>query len=680
MEQETMTPKNTGRKGVLSRIRERLLGTAGRNTPEAEADAGLEALLGAQTAQNESADPELALFDALEEGLGEAVEESIRLEVEVRIGPHFDESLSESTVEAVREATEQTEPSETAAALDESTEAVDTDPNAAEGTEDPDVIEEELDAEDAEAAEKTSRFKQPTQFRRGKSIRHHRLGQHLIDKGLITPQVLYAASKQQEVTGEKLGQILVENQYISNSERVEAILEVSAERIAQETVSKTRIPVDKLVEHKIIISTIHDDGIFVATLGDERMVRRIVAEYYPGKKITFVPFSPTKFAPFIANMRKSSDADDTVATKETVLDRLIYKAVSSGGSDLHFIPRGKSYSVYLRVNGVLEHEHEGPLDEFLAVAAQAKNRARLDSSKKHAPQNGSFQIEFNRKMVDLRVSASPNIEGECVVIRIQDPESINKKIQRLGISHIDKWMKATSRRGGLCLLTGGTGTGKTTTMYSTILNFDRQTKKIITIENPVEVRIAGISQVAVNEATGFDFNKALEAQLTQDPDVIAVGEVKNEETARTIVRAATSGHLVLGTLHTGSISETLDRLIGLGIKDHELRYILRGIMSQDLIRTVCKRCRGTCTEHDGFTCIECLGDGYDGRTLVSEVEYFHDHNDVDRLFAVREGREQPTWETIVEDAVNKFHQGITSEQELDRLFGAAARPYIERAA
>jgi general secretion pathway protein E len=668
MEQETMTPKNTGRKGVLSRIRERLLGTAGRNARETEANAELEALLGAEPGQN--ADPESALFSALEEGLGEAVEEAIRLEVEVRIEPHFTESLNESSSEAVLEL--EAEPSTIEPTADELVDAAPVED--ADG--DPEAIEDGLDAE---AAEKVSRFKQP-QFRRGKSIRHHRLGQHLIDKGLITPQVLYAASKEQEVTGEKLGQILVQNQYLSNSERVEAILEVSAERIAQETVSKTRIPVDKLVAHKMIISTIHDDGIFVATLGDERMVRRIVAEYYPGKKITFVPFSPTKFAPFIANMRKSSDTVDTVTTKETVLDRLIYRAVSGGGSDLHFIPRGKSYSVYLRVNGVLEHEHEGPLDEFLAVAAQAKNRARLDSSKKHAPQNGSFQIEFNRKMVDLRVSASPNIEGECVVIRIQDPESINKNIQRLGITHLDKWMKATSRRGGLCLLTGGTGTGKTTTMYSTILNFDRQSKKIITIENPVEVRIAGVSQVAVNEATGFDFNRALEAQLTQDPDVIAVGEVKNEETARTIVRAATSGHLVFGTLHTGSVSETLDRLIGLGIKDHELRYILRGIMSQDLIRTVCKRCKGTCTEHDGFTCIECLGDGYDGRTLVSEVEYFHDHNDVDRLFAVREGREQPMWETIVEDAVNKYHQGITSRQELDRLFGAAAQPYLERAA
>jgi general secretion pathway protein E len=145
------------------------------------------------------------------------------------------------------------------------------------------------------------------------------------------------------------------------------------------------------------------------------------------------------------------------------------------------------------------------------------------------------------------------------------------------------------------------------------------------------------------------------------------------------VRAATSGHLVLGTLHTGSITETIDRLIGLGIKDHELRYILRGIMSQDLMRTVCKGCHGTCVDHEGFTCAECAGEGYDGRTLVSEVEYFHDYNDVDRLFAVRDGREQPFWETLVEDAVNKYRAGVTNLQEIDRLFGAAARPYLERA-
>ena len=656
---ETTNPDKRERKGLMSRLRERLMGgtsvgadASGPSRGDPEIDAAAPA--------SEEADPDMDLLLELETDLAESLNESFRIDIEVTI-----ESIGQDGCEFAAD------PDHADAAI---------------ASEDADLIEtEELVGEPAgEIAEtapvQDSRFKQPTLFRRGKAIRHHRLGQHLIDKGLITQQVLYAASKEQEVTGEKLGQILVQNLYLSNAERVEAILEVSADRIAQETVSKTKIPVDLLEKHKIIISTIHDDGIFVATMTDERVVRRIVAEYYPGKKISFVPYSPTKLAPFIANMRKSSDAEDTVATKETILDRLIFRAVSGMGSDLHFIPRGKSYSVFLRVNGVLEHEHEGPMDEFNAVAAQAKTRARLDSSKKHLPQAGSFQVEFNRKMVDLRVSTTPNIEGECLVIRIQDPESINKNIQRLGITHLDKWLKATSRRGGLCLLTGGTGAGKTTTMYSTILNFDRQSKKIITLENPVEIRLAGVSQVGINEATGFDYNKALEAQLTQDPDIIAVGEVKNEETARTIVRAATSGHLVLGTLHTGSINETLDRLIGLGIKDHELRYILRGIMSQDLIRTVCPKCEGRGFGHDGLTCVECLGDGYSGRTLVSEVEYFHDHNDVDRLLAVREGREQPGWETIVEDAVNKYRMGITSEQELDRLFGAAARPLLERAA
>lgn len=656
---EKTNPDKRERKGLMSRLRERLMG----GTSVAGDVAGLERGdpgMGAAAHAAEDPDADTDLFLELETDIVESLNESFRVEVEVKI-----ESIGEIGDEFTADA------GHAAAAI---------------ASEEADLIEmEELVAEPAAAIDEpesaqNSRFKQPTQFRRAKAIGHHRLGQHLIDKGLITPQVLYAASKEQEVTGEKLGQILVQNLYLSNAERVEAILEVSADRIAQETVSKTKIPVDLLEKHKIIISTIHDDGIFVATMTDERVVRRIIAEYYPGKKISFVPYSPTKLAPFIANMRKSSDAEDTVVTKETILDRLIFRAVSGRGSDLHFIPRGKSYSVFLRVNGVLEHEHEGPMDEFNAVAAQAKTRARLDSSKKHLPQAGSFQIEFNRKMVDLRVSTTPNIEGECLVIRIQDPESINKNIQRLGITHLDKWLKATSRRGGLCLLTGGTGAGKTTTMYSTILNFDRQSKKIITLENPVEIRLAGVSQVGINEATGFDYNKALEAQLTQDPDIIAVGEVKNEETARTIVRAATSGHLVLGTLHTGSINETLDRLIGLGIKDHELRYILRGIMSQDLIRTVCPKCEGRGIGHDGLTCIECLGDGYSGRTLVSEVEYFHDHNDVDRLFAVREGREQPSWETIVEDAVNKYRMGITSEQELDRLFGAAARPLLERAA
>lgn len=663
MDMDTTNPDKEERKGMLSRLRERLMGgtSTGAAVEQFPATAQ-EPEITVPTAVDE--DPDFIMLRDMEASLEETLNESIRIDVE-EIVEFFEPDMDEADGEAGTDVSE-------VAGLHED---ADVEVAALPDTEEvPDDVQEEVQSVHE------PRFKQPAQFRKGKAIRHHRLGQHLIDKGLITPQVLYAASKEQEVTGEKLGQILVQNLYLSNAERVEAILEVSADRIAQETVSKTKIPVDLLEKHKIIISTIHDDGIFVATMSDERLVRRIVSEYYPGKKISFVPYSPTKLAPFIANMRKSSDAEDAVTTKETILDRLIFRAVSGLGSDLHFMPRGKSYSVFLRVNGVMEHEHEGPMDEFNAVAAQAKTRARLDSSKKHLPQTGSFQVEFNRKMVDLRVSTTPNIEGECLVIRIQDPESINKNIQRLGISHLDKWLKATSRRGGLCLLTGGTGTGKTTTMYSTILNFDRQSKKIITLENPVEIRLAGVSQVGINEATGFDYNKALEAQLTQDPDIIAVGEVKNEETARTIVRAATSGHLVLGTLHTGSINETLDRLIGLGIKDHELRYILRGIMSQDLIRTVCPKCEGRCIGHDGFTCIECLGDGYSGRTLVSEVEYFHDHNDVDRLFAVREGRAEPSWETIVEDAVNKYHAGITNLQEIDRLFGAAALPLLGKAA
>lgn len=523
---------------------------------------------------------------------------------------------------------------------------------------------------------KTPRFAATPRFRRGKKMNHHTLGQHLIDKGLITEQILFGASKQQEITGEPLGQILVQRQYLSNSDRVQAILEVSAERIAQETVSKTRIPVDLLEEHKIIISTIHDDGIFVSTMGDERRVRMIIAEYYPGKKITFVPYSPTKLGTFIANMRKSADVEDASSSKETVLDRLVFRALSGGGSDIHFLPRGRSYSVFIRINGIMGLEYEGTMDEFHAVIAQAKNRSRLDASQKHMPQTGSFQIEFNRKAIDLRVSCTPNIEGECMVIRVLDPEGVNKKISRLGITHLDKWLKGATRRSGLCLVCGSTGTGKTTTLNSTILNFNREEKKIITIENPVEIRISGVSQVSINESIGFTYNKALEAQLTQDPDVIVVGEVKDEETARTIIRAATSGHMVFGTLHTGSIEETLNRLMGLGIKDHELRYILRSIMAQDLIKTTCPTCNGAGHDGQGFSCHDCLGEGYSGRTVVSEVEYFHDSHDVDRFLAVAAGREERTWTTIVEDAVLKYREGRTTVQELDRLFGQAVVPYL----
>ncbi|WP_327211077.1 GspE/PulE family protein [Rhizobium leguminosarum] len=509
-------------------------------------------------------------------------------------------------------------------------------------------------------------------------LRAHNLGRNLLDKKKISEQTLFAAVKEQEVTGDRIGEILVRNQYLTNQDRVQAILEESPSRIAQEKVSKTRIPVELLEKHRIIVSTIHEDGIFVGTMGDERIVRRIVEHHYPDKTLTFVPYVASAFQPFLANMRKSADMDGAITSQENLLDRLVYKALAMGASDIHFLPRPKSYSVRFRANRIMMLEYEGTAEEFNKIVAQAKNRARLDTSKKHLPQDGSFQLEFNRKMIDLRVNTTPNIEGESMVIRVQDPERVNPHIQNLGITRLDSWVKGVTREGGLCLVCGKVNTGKTTTLNATTRYFDRHAMKIVEIADPIEQRIADVSQISINESIGYTFNKALEAQLRQDPNVVILGEVRDDETARTMMRAAATGIMVIATLHTGSILESVNRLIGLGVKDHELKYVLRAVMAQNLIRKVCTSCHGTGRASDGFACHDCGGEGYAGSTLVSECEYFHDHEEVDRLLSMRtDASVARSWPTIVEDAVGKYRQGVTDLLELDRVFGAEVRPYLE---
>jgi general secretion pathway protein E len=509
-------------------------------------------------------------------------------------------------------------------------------------------------------------------------LRTHNLGRNLLDKKKISEQTLFAAVKEQEVTGDRIGEILVRNQYLTNPDRVQAILEESPSRIAQEKVSKTRIPVELLEKHRIIVSTVHEDGIFVGTMGDERIVRRIVEYHYPDKTLTFVPYVASAFQPFLANMRKSADMDGAITSQENLLDRLVYKALAMGASDIHFLPRAKSYSVRFRANRIMMLEYEGSADEFNKIVAQAKNRTGLDTSKKHLPQDGSFQLEFNKKMIDLRVNTSPNIEGESMVIRVQDPERVNPHIQNLGITRLDLWIKGVTRQGGLCLVCGKTNTGKTTTLNATTRYFDRHAMKIVEIADPIEQRIADISQISINESIGYTFNKALEAQLRQDPNVIILGEVRDEDMARTMMRAAATGIMVIATLHTGSIEESVNRLLGLGIKDHELKYVLRAVMAQNLIRKICTACNGSGRAGDGYACHECAGEGYAGSTLVSECEYFHDHEDVGRFLSMRtDPTSTRSWTTIVEDAVEKYRQGVTDWRELDRVFGAAVRPYQE---
>lgn len=503
----------------------------------------------------------------------------------------------------------------------------------------------------------------------GTPLPRHRLGEYVLNKGLITVEALDAASRQQEVTGERIGQILVANGFLSDKDRVEAILATSSERIAQENVARSKIPSDILDEYSIMISAETDETIYVSTMADEETVRRIVRNYYPGKQIQFVSFLPTAINGFIASMKKSSAIDDVSQTKETMLDRILYRALNEGASDIHILPRNKSYTTMFRLLGVRRIVYEGALDEYKTVIAQIKDKARMDLAERRKPQDGGFQIEYSGKMIDLRVATVPTAEGESCIMRVLDPDRVQPSLGQLGITEVEKWRKGFNQQHGLCLICGPTGSGKTTTLNSSIKEMDRFGKAIYTIEDPVEYRIPYAGQVSVNTSVGLNFATAVRAFMRADPDVIVLGEVRDEETARNAIKAADTGHLVLATLHTGSILGAVSRLKDLGIAPRELRYLLRSVLVQTLIRTTCKHCGG-----DG--CIVCKGSGYGSRTVVSECEYFEDSDMVDRIINSDESSFEVTWTTMIEDAVNKYRKGITDREEIIRVFGASAEPYL----
>jgi general secretion pathway protein E len=258
------------------------------------------------------------------------------------------------------------------------------------------------------------------------------------------------------------------------------------------------------------------------------------------------------------------------------------------------------------------------------------------------------------------------VDGEKVVIRLLDPDRVNPKLDKLGVSRINRWRAGFSNADGICLICGPTGSGKTTTLNGTIKEMDRFGKSINTLEDPVEYRIPYVAQVNINHVVGLDFARGVRAFMRADPEIIISGEIRDLETAQNAIKASETGHLVLGTLHTGSIRGTMDRLRDIGVEVADLRYLLRSILVQRLIRTFCTYCSG-----DG--CEMCYHTGFGGRSVISEVEYFGAPEDVDRMVAG-----EVWWPTMVEDAIGKIEQGITSPEEVIRVFGEQGRKVLRK--
>ncbi|RKQ94129.1 GspE/PulE family protein [Maricaulis maris] len=348
------------------------------------------------------------------------------------------------------------------------------------------------------------------------------------------------------------------------------------------------------------------------------------------------------------------------------LDGLIARATEARASDIHIELRHREAQIRLRVDGVLKDHAAWPTSQALAVISRVKVLAELDIAERRRPQDGRFSMPVAGRTIDLRVSVVPGQYGESLVLRLLDPEASLRGIENLGLSAaVSEPIEAMlSMPHGLILVTGPTGSGKTTSLYAFLRRLANGERKILTIEDPIEYRLPGVAQSQTNPAIDLTFANALRAFLRHDPDVVMVGEIRDAETARTAIQAAMTGHLVLSTLHTNDAPSAISRLRDMGVEDFLLAATLVGVVGQRLVRRTCEKCGGA-------RCNHCDETGFRGRMPVAEAFRVNDNVRASIRDGGREAGLIPVlaragYKTMWQDGLALCEKGLTTRDELMR--------------
>ena len=380
---------------------------------------------------------------------------------------------------------------------------------------------------------------------------------------------------------------------------------------------------------------------------------------------------------------------------QNAVDLLLHYALANRASDIHIEPKRDHTAVRMRIDGALIESQKIPRIVHAAIVSRIKLLARLDISEKRRPQDGRIKIQREEKESEMRVSVLPVAFGEKVVIRIFDAEMALKNLEVLGFfpEDLEKYKRFLSRPHGIILVTGQTGSGKTSTLYSSLKRLYTPETNIVTIEDPIEMVVPEFNQVAVHPAIELTFASALRSILRQDPDIIMVGEIRDAETAENVVQAALTGHMVLSTLHTNDKASSLTRLYDIGIQPYLVKSTLIGIVSQRLVRVICENCKTDAVHlpeelkavgldsaqnlklKKGAGCDKCRSTGYFGRTGIHEVMEITDglREMIDGKTtdtAIRQAARKGGMRTLQENAVQKMLDGVTTLEEIVRLFGA----------
>ncbi len=360
-----------------------------------------------------------------------------------------------------------------------------------------------------------------------------------------------------------------------------------------------------------------------------------------------------------------------------LVNMILFEALRRRASDIHVHPMEDKLVIRFRVDGMLVDAFNPPQSLASAISSRLKVMTELDIANRHSPQDGQTSVRIGTKKIDIRLSVIPTVFGERIVLRLLDQSQTQLDLDAVGMSKSlqTRLMDCVERPNGILLVTGPTGSGKTTTLYAALGRIDRASRNVMTIEDPVEYHLDGISQMQVNPKRGVTFANGLRALLRQDPDVILVGEVRDPETAQLAIQASLTGHLVLATLHTNDAPSSIPRLLDIGVEPYLVTSSLLGVLAQRLLRKICPACQGTGRTGGapgGAPCENCFATGYRGRLAVHELMLMTD--ELRRLTGERadgvslyEAAVNGGFEPMKVDAMEKVRMGLTDEAEVFRV-------------
>jgi type IV pilus assembly protein PilB len=543
-----------------------------------------------------------------------------------------------------------------------------------------------------------------------------RLGDLLIESGLLTADQLKATLKEKPAE-QKLGDALLHRGYITEQQLIEVlefqlgIPHISLYRYPFDTSLFTLIPKETAKRNLVIPLKKEGDKLFVAmsdpmdfyTIDDLRLstgfqietaiatkddIIRAINKYYDIDE-GFEELIGQEYALETVKEEKITEADSPIVR---LVNQLLSNAGTSKASDIHIDPQETKVVIRYRIDGMLRVERVLPKHMQNVLTARIKIMANLDITENRVPQDGRFKVNLDFHPVDLRVSTMPTVYGEKIVLRLLDMGSTLNDINKLGFNslNLNRFNNMITRPNGIVLITGPTGSGKSSTLYAALNKLNSDEVNIITIEDPVEYQIEGINQIQVNPNVGMTFAAGLRSILRQDPNIIMVGEIRDKETAEVAVRASLTGHLVLSTLHTNDALTSVSRLIDMGVEPFLVASSLSGVVSQRLVRKVCRDCAEsyapTKRELDIFSkrgieiaevwrgrgCSSCNMTGYRGRIAIHEVLAMNEElrraiMNEEPVTKLREIAVKNKTIFLIDDGLLKVKQGMTSTEEVLRV-------------